>query len=96
MAVKLTMSGTSSVEILDRVLDKGIVIDAEYHYALLGINVFDAHSVVASSDTYLRYAAPIVAVRSVRRPALRAEPAAVVSIRQRRRRKFVGARSYRS
>ena len=55
---KRTTSGTQSIRILDRVLDKGIVIDPEYDYALLGIDVFDidAHGVVASIDTYLRYA----------------------------------------
>jgi gas vesicle structural protein len=89
MIIKRTTSGTQSIEILDRVLDKGIVIDAEYRYSLLGMGLcnIDAHGVVASIDTYLTHAGPIAAVRSVRRPALGAGPAAVVSITQRRRRR---------
>jgi hypothetical protein len=44
--------------VLDVVLDKGIVIDAYARVALLGIELLtvDARIVVASVDTYLRFA----------------------------------------
>ena len=42
MIMKRTTSGTQFIKTLDRLLDQGIVIDAEYHYCLLGIDVFDA------------------------------------------------------
>jgi gas vesicle structural protein len=45
-------------DVLDVVLDKGIVIDAYVRVALLGIEVLtvDARIVIASVDTYLRFA----------------------------------------
>ena len=45
------------VEVLDRVLDKGIVIDAWLRVALAGIDLLhvDARVVVASIETYLKY-----------------------------------------
>ena len=49
----------SIFEILDRILDRGIVIEATVFTALLGIgmNVIRARIVAASIDTSLRYAA---------------------------------------
>jgi len=46
------------VDVLDRVLDKGIVIDAWVRVSLVGIDLLtvEARVVVASIDTYLRYA----------------------------------------
>jgi gas vesicle structural protein len=51
----------SLVDVLDRVLDKGIVIDAWVRVALVGIDLvtIEARVVVASIDTYLRYAQAI-------------------------------------
>jgi hypothetical protein len=88
MTIKRTTSGMQCIEVLDRVLDKGIVIDAEDRYSALGINLFDidAHGVVASFDTYLTYAGPIAAVGSVLCPAL-TEPVTTVSITETRRRR---------
>jgi len=47
------------VDVLDRILDKGVVIDAWLRLSLGGIDLLtvDARIVVASIDTYLRYAA---------------------------------------
>jgi len=44
--------------VLDRVLDKGIVIDGWGRVSLVGVDLVtvDAWIVVASIDTYLRYA----------------------------------------
>jgi ketosteroid isomerase-like protein len=48
---------TQPVEVLDRVLDKGIVIDAWLRVSLAGIDLLrvDARVVVASIETYLKY-----------------------------------------
>src|SRR5689334_15070304 len=45
-------------DVLDLILDKGIVIDAYVRVALVGIEILtvDARVVVASVDTYLRFA----------------------------------------
>jgi gas vesicle structural protein len=45
-------------DVIDIVLDKGIVVDAYVRVALLGIELVtvDARAVVASVDTYLRFA----------------------------------------
>jgi Gas vesicle protein len=90
MTIKRTTSGMQCIEVLDRVLDKGIVIDAEDRYSLLGINLFDsdAHGVLASFDTYLPHAEPIAAVGSVLRPA-GTEPVTTVSITETRRRRLL-------
>ncbi len=58
MPVERTQGGTSLIDVLDRVLDKGIVIDAWVRVSLVGIEILsiDARVVVASVDTYLRYA----------------------------------------
>jgi hypothetical protein len=57
MAVERTPGGTSLIDVLDRVLDKGIVIDAWVRVSLVGIDLVtvEARVVVASIDTYLKY-----------------------------------------
>jgi ketosteroid isomerase-like protein len=49
--------GAQSAEVFDRVLDKGIVIDAWLRVSLAGIDLLqvDARVVVASIETYLKY-----------------------------------------
>ena len=56
--VERTAGGSSLIDVLDRVLDKGIVIDAWVRVSLVGIDLItvEARVVVASIDTYLRYA----------------------------------------
>jgi hypothetical protein len=57
MAVERTSTGSSLVEVLDRVLDKGIVIDAWVRLSLVGIDLVtvEARVVVASIATYLQF-----------------------------------------
>ena len=57
MAVERMSTGTNQVEVLDRVLDEGIVIDARLRVALAGIDLvgIDARMVVASLETYRKY-----------------------------------------
>ncbi|MDD3564096.1 MAG: gas vesicle structural protein GvpA [Methanothrix sp.] len=49
---------SSLAEVLDRILDKGIVVDAWARISLVGIEILtvEARVVVASVDTYLHYA----------------------------------------
>ena len=51
-------SGGTLTEVLELILDRGVVIDAFVRVSLVGIEVLtiDARIVVASIDTYLRYA----------------------------------------
>jgi gas vesicle structural protein len=51
-------SGSALVDVIDTILDKGLVIDAFVRVSLVGIEVItiDARIVVASVDTYLRFA----------------------------------------
>jgi len=58
MAIERVSGGSSLIDVLDRVLDKGIVIDAWVRISLVGIDLISEHArvVVASSETYLRYA----------------------------------------
>src|SRR2546428_266876 len=68
-----TVSGTTNlVDILDRVLDKGIVIDAWVRISLVGIDLItvEARVVVASIDTYLKYADAVSLMGLVSRPQL--------------------------
>jgi hypothetical protein len=57
---------------LDRVLDKGIVIDAWVRVSLVGIDLItvEARVVVASIDTYLKYSEAVGAAASASRPAI--------------------------
>jgi len=58
MAVEKTNSSSSLAEVIDRILDKGIVIDAWVRVSLVGIELLaiEARVVIASVETYLRYA----------------------------------------
>jgi hypothetical protein len=57
-AIRYT-SGASLIDVLDRVLDKGVVVDAGMRVSLAGIDLIsvESHLLVASFDTYLRHAA---------------------------------------
>ena len=74
MPVERAAGGTSLVDVLDRVLDKGIVIDAWVRVSLVGIDLItvEARVVVASIDTYLKYAEAVGQVSTASRPALEA------------------------
>jgi hypothetical protein len=51
-------SSTSLADVVDTILDKGLVVDAYVRVSLIGIEILtvDARVVVASVDTYLRFA----------------------------------------
>ena len=70
MAVERSPSGSSLIDVLDRVLDKGIVIDAWVRVSLVGIDLVtvEARVVVASIDTYLKYSEAVGITGPVSRP----------------------------
>src|ERR1700716_2135791 len=71
MAVERATSGSSLIDVLDRVLDKGIVIDAWVRVSGVGIDLItvEARVVVASIVTYLRYAERLGITSTIARPA---------------------------
>ncbi len=58
MAVEKAIGSSSLVEVIDRILDKGVVIDAWVRVSLVGIELLavEARVVVASVETWLKYA----------------------------------------
>jgi hypothetical protein len=58
MRVERRANTSSLLDVLDRVLDKGIVIDAWVRLSLVGIELVtvEAHVIVASFSTYLEHA----------------------------------------
>jgi hypothetical protein len=58
MMLERAATSTSVIDVLDRVLDKGIVIDAWVRVSVVGIDLLtiEARVVVASIETYLRHA----------------------------------------
>ncbi|MEH1767097.1 gas vesicle structural protein GvpA [Nostoc sp.] len=71
MAVEKTNSSSSLAEVIDRILDKGIVIDAWVRVSLVGIELLaiEARIVIASVETYLKYAEAIGLTQSAAVPA---------------------------
>ena len=87
MAVERAPGGTSLIDVLDRVLDKGIVVDAWVRISLVGIDLItvEARVVVASIDTYLKYAEAVGLTPAVSRPAVGPGPTETVEEETRRR-----------
>lgn len=58
MAVQKAMASSSLVEVIDRILDKGVVVDAWVRISLVGIELLaiEARVVIASVETWLKYA----------------------------------------
>lgn len=74
MAVKKVPAASSSIlDVLERVLDRGIVIDAWIGVSLAGLRVLelDTRIVVASLDTYLSRGEELAIVVRAQRPALK-------------------------
>lgn len=94
MAVERVSGGSSLIDVLDRVLDKGIVIDAWVRISLVGIDLItvEARVVVASIDTYLKYADAVGMMGLVSRPQLGAEPVPEIETETTRRISRVPAR----
>jgi hypothetical protein len=58
MAVTSSVASAGLAEVLDRILDKGIVIDAWVRVSLLGLEILtvEVRAVIAGVETYLKYA----------------------------------------
>jgi len=71
MAVEKTNSSSSLAEVIDRILDKGIVIDVWARVSLVGIELLaiEARVVIASVETYLKYAEAVGLTQSAAMPA---------------------------
>lgn len=61
-----TQNGSSFADVLDRILDKGVVIDLWARIAIVGLELLtiEARIVVASVDTFLHYCAEIGATEA--------------------------------
>jgi hypothetical protein len=61
MAVEKAIGSSSLVEVIDRILDKGIVVDAWVRVSLVGIELLaiEARVVASSIETFLKYAEAI-------------------------------------
>ncbi len=69
--VQKTNDSSSLAEVVDRILDKGIVIDAWVRVSLVGIELLsvEARVVVASVETFLKYAEAIGLTAAAASPA---------------------------
>jgi gas vesicle structural protein len=69
--VQKSTDSSSLAEVVDRILDKGIVIDAWAKVSLVGIELLsiEARVVVASVETYLKYAEAIGLTAAAAMPA---------------------------
>ena len=70
MAIEKTNSSSSLVEVVDRILDKGIVVDLWARVSLVGIELLavELRLVVASVETYLKYAEAVGLTASAAAP----------------------------
>jgi len=59
-----TPESSSLAEVLDRILDKGVVVDVWARVSIVGIEILtvEARVVVASVDTFLHYAEEITKI----------------------------------
>jgi hypothetical protein len=72
MTVDRTPAMASVIDVLDRALDKGIVIDAWARVSLAGIDLVtvEARVIVASIGTYLAHSSAVSTTELAARPAL--------------------------
>jgi hypothetical protein len=61
MVLERKTAGTELIDVLDRILDKGIVIDASVRISLIGLDLvaIDRRVVVASIETFPRHPEPL-------------------------------------
>lgn len=69
--VAKSTDSSSLAEVLDRILDKGMVIDAWAKVSLVGIELLslEVRVVIASVDTYLKYAEAVGLTATAAAPA---------------------------
>ena len=71
MAFEKAIASSSLAEVVDRILDKGIVVDAWVRVSLVGIELLaiEARIVVAGVDTWLKYAEAVGLTAAAAAPA---------------------------
>ena len=69
--VSKSTDSSSLAEVVDRILDKGIVVDVWAKISLVGIELIsiEARVVIASVETYLKYAEAIGLTQTAAAPA---------------------------
>ncbi len=69
--IQKSTNSSGLAEVVDRILDKGIVIDAWVRISLVGIELvsIEARVVIASVETYLKYAEGIGLTSTAAAPA---------------------------
>jgi len=70
-SVQKTTDSSGLAEVVDRILDKGVVIDIWAKVSLVGIELLsiEARIVIASVETYLKYAEAIGLTATAAAPA---------------------------
>ncbi len=70
-SVQKTTDASSLAEVIDRILDRGVVIDAFARVSLVGIELLaiEARVVIASVDTWLKYAEAVGLTATAAAPA---------------------------
>lgn len=70
-SVQKSNDSSSLAEVIDRILEKGIVVDAWARVSLVGIEILaiEARVVIASVDTYLKYAEAVGLTAAAEIPA---------------------------
>lgn len=65
MAIEKSTNSSDLAEVIDRILDKGVVIDVFARVSVVGIELItvEARVVIASVDTWLRYAEAVGLLR---------------------------------
>jgi len=69
--VQKSTDSSSLAEVIDRILDRGVVIDAFVRVSLVGIELLsiEARVVIASVDTWLKYAEAVGLTATAAAPA---------------------------
>lgn len=69
--VQKSTDASSLAEVIDRILDRGVVIDAFVRVSLVGIELLsiEARVVIASVDTWLKYAEAVGLTATAAAPA---------------------------
>ena len=80
MVVERIPGATSLIDVLDRVLDKGVGFDPWVRAGIAAVSAAEAQFVVASSDTYLRYSEAVGASTLAARPTLGSFEASVSAL----------------
>ncbi len=76
-AIQKSVDSSSLAEVIDRILDKGVVIDIWARVSLVGIELLtiDARIVIASVDTWLKYAKAVGLLKKDKEEEIGLDPA---------------------